>query len=206
MKKIILCFLVLCLTPATFALTLKPLEGTKIEVKVPYTFGTHDITSSEMTGSVDFDIEKSLINSGTLRVDISNLKNKDEKLQCHLRESIGLDYDQSEFPDDHVCDDDNKLPSEGKNAIAYKEIVAQVITPIASGEIEVPVSWTIHGKTQQLPTKLQTTWNPETKRLLIEGKITFKRKDFGIIVKKFLFVAVDEEIPVNFKVELGENK
>lgn len=206
MNKKLIFFLFCTLSAKSFALSLLPQEGTKVEVKAPYTFGTHEIQSSEIQGSVEYDLKKNTILSGLLKLPITSLLHDDKELQCHLQEALGLDYDRSDFPDDHVCDDKNRLPEEGKNSIVFSHISAEVLEPIPSGSSELPVKWTIHGVTKEIPTKIQSSWISESGRLILEGKITFKRKDFGIIVKKFLFVAVDEEIPVSFKIELGENK
>ena len=44
-------------------------------------------------------------------------------MDCHFQETLGLDYTTSDFPKKHVCDGKNKLPTTGKNAAAYPEIV-----------------------------------------------------------------------------------
>lgn len=157
MNKLVLSLVAACVSSVGFGSPLHPQSGTLIKVKAPYTMGTHDLESTEMQGEVDFDAQKSMIRSGVLRVPIMSLKHEDKELQCHLRESLGLDNEKSDFPDEHVCDDDDLLPEEGKNAIVFPEITAQVSDPMPIGPAELPVTWTIHGITRQMPTQVTST-------------------------------------------------
>jgi len=132
---------ILCLTIATHAHSfskLAPASGSYVKVMVPYTLGEHKITSDEIQGSVAFDKDKNLVKQGELILPVKSLRHDKTELMCHLQESLTLDYDKSDFPDEHVCKDD-ELPIEGKNAPAFKNIVASLIEPFKLGSVTVPV-------------------------------------------------------------------
>jgi polyisoprenoid-binding protein YceI len=205
MMKIILVLFLTLTTQAHSSLKLAPVTGSQIEVKIPYTLGEHKITSDEIQGSVTFDRDKSLVNQGELILAVQSLRHDKKELICHLQESLSLDYAKSDFPDEHVCQDD-KLPSEGKNAPVFMNIVASLIEPFKLGSVKVPVRWTIHGMTKDLPVELYSEWDAENSKLIIRGKTKFQRRDFNITVKNFLFIGVDEEIPVSFNIFLGDHK
>lgn len=199
-----LLFLGILSSPA-HALILGPLDSSSIKVEVPYTMGTHELSASELGGSVNFNPVVGEISSGNLTLPVTALKNDNAELVCHMRESLTLDYEKSDFPGSHVCEDD-KLPTEGKNAPVHHDIVAEIQSPVKLGASEVPVIWTIHGVKKTISVPVTSSWDATSSKLTLEGKLTFKRSDFDIEVKKFLFIGVDNKIPVKFRIELGERK
>jgi hypothetical protein len=205
MKKITFIFFLSLSMQAHSVLKLTPLAGSRIEVSVPYTMGEHKVTSDEIQGIVTFEMDKSLIVQGELILPVKSLRHDKPELVCHLQESLSLDYAKSDFPDKHVCRD-NKLPSEGKNAPVFIDITASLIEPFKIGTLTVPVRWTIHGLTKILPVEVHSEWDAENLKLSISVKTKFKRSDFNITVKKFLFIGVDEIIPVSFNIFLGDIK
>jgi len=54
--------------------------------------------------------------------------------------------------------------------------------------------------------ELHSSWDAENSKLIIRGETKFQRSDFNITVKKFLFIGVEEVIPVSFNIILGDNK
>lgn len=205
MKKYILIFSLALTNQAYSSLNLTPSPGSQIEVIVPYTLGTHELTSSEVQGKIVFDKDQGLIQEGELTLPVVSLHHEKDELVCHLRESLTLNYDNSDFPDKHVCEDD-KLPTEGKNSPAFINIVATLVEPFKLGTATVLVRWTIHGVTKELPVNLQSEWNSDKSQLIISGETKFKRSEFNITVKKFLFVGVDEVLPVKFNIVLGDKQ
>ncbi len=205
MIKIILIFFLSLSSQAYSFFKLAPVSGTHIKVIVPYTMGEHKITSDEIQGSVTFDKDKSLVKQGELILPVKSLRHDKTQLVCHLQESLSLDYDKSDFPDEHVCEDD-KLATVGKNSPAFINIVASLIEPFKLGYVTVPVRWTIHGVTKDLPVEIHSDWDAENSKLNIRGEIKFQRSDFNITVKKFLFIGVDEVLPVSFNIVLGDPK
>jgi hypothetical protein len=188
---------------AALSVTLVPLEASLVKIKVPYTMGTHELEGRGLYGVVQFDEDAQLITEGNLGIPVSNLKGEKKTLVCHLNESLTLDYKKSDFPEDHVCEED-KLPHGGKNAPAFTEIQANLVKkfPLNSGPIQV--SWTIHGVTKEMEVPSTIHWDKQTRRLTITSKFSIDRRDFDITVKKFLFIGVEEKIPLELKLILGE--
>jgi polyisoprenoid-binding protein YceI len=184
---------------------LTPSSANKINVKVEYTFGSHLIEHANITGEVELDEATQQINRGKLEVSVLEFSRKNQELLCHLQESLGLDYEKSGFPESHVCVD-NKLPSEGPNSIVYPTIQAKLSQPLKLGDQTVDVSWTIHGVTKTLQTPVKLSFNEESKTYNLRGKMNFNLSDFSIVVKKFLFIGVKDQIPVSFSFELGDKK
>lgn len=205
MNKIIFILFLTLTTQAHSYFQLTPVPGSKVKVIVPYTMGEHKITSSEIQGSVTFDKDKGLVKQGELILPVNSLRHDKKELVCHLQESLSLDYDKSDFPEEHVCKDD-KLSTEGRNSPAFINIVASLIEPFKLGSTTVPVRWTIHGVTKELSVDIHSAWDEENSKLSIRGKTKFQRSDFNITVKKFLFIGVDEVIPVSFHIVLGDHK
>jgi hypothetical protein len=205
MKKMTLIFLLSLTTHAHSFLKLTPLPESKIEVIVPYTMGEHKITSDEVRGFINFEKDKSLVMQGELILPVKSLSHDKAELVCHLQESLSLDYYKSDFPEDHVCEDD-KLPTTGKNSPVFRDIVATLNEPFKVGSTTVLLRWTIHGVTKDLPLEIHSDWDDKNLKLILRGKIKFKRSDFDITVKKFLFIGVDEVIPVSFNIALGANQ
>jgi polyisoprenoid-binding protein YceI len=165
--------------------------------------GEHKITSNEIRGKVVFEKNRSIIQEGEFTLSVTSLRHDKAELVCHLQETLSLDYDKSDFPSEHVCEDD-RLPTVGKNAPVFLNIVATIKGPLKLGSETVPVSWTIHGVTKELPIKIFSEWDAEKSQLNIRGETKFKRSDFNITVKKFLFIGVDETIPMSFEIVLGD--
>lgn len=181
------------------AATLTPTK-TKITFKIPYTFGAHIASASVLTGTLQWDENNAKIISGKLTLDANDISVDDEKLKCHLLESLTLDYKKSQFPESHVCVD-NKLPSEGDDAPVYPSIAVSLSAPVAMGDVTAQVQWDIHGVKieQSIPVTLNMT--EDKKAFILKGKWTMKRSDFGVIVKKFLFINAADEIPVDLIIE-----
>ena len=170
-------------------------EGKGITVEIPYTFGTHEVAAKRVEGEVDLDPESVDVRGGHLWVSISELKSDDPKRDCHMREALGLDYSRSRFPKEHVCDDQNRLPASGSDAIGYPRIELRVTGSkalddphlLAQGkEVRVLVTgdWTIHGVTR--PARLQLVASSDPKipdALRVRGRQSFVLSDFGIEVK-----------------------
>ena len=170
-------------------------EGKGTTVEIPYTFGTHEVAAKRVEGEVELDPQSADVRGGHVWVAISELKSDDPKRDCHMREALGLDYSRSRFPKEHVCDDQNRLPASGNDAIVHPRIEFRVTGSkalddphlLAQGkEVRVLVTgdWTIHGVTR--PARLQLVASSDLKNpdaLRVRGRQSFVLSDFGIEVK-----------------------
>src|SRR5262245_58017183 len=108
-----------------------------------------------------------------------------------MREALGLDYAKSGFPEEHVCDDNNKLPASGPDAVVYPEIRFEVTGISAQDDAklvldrEKPVDldgkWTIHGTTK--PARIPVKIRPEGEGFRLTGSTKLSLKSFGVEVK-----------------------
>jgi polyisoprenoid-binding protein YceI len=184
-----------------------PRDG--IVVDVPYTTGTHHEHVAEADGTVRLDPATLTLERARLVFPLAAFRSDDPQRGCHLREALGLDYDRSRFPREHVCDDRNQLPSSGPDAVAFPQIVLELTqgAPVAgggaagAGEVEVAGTLTVHGRSR--PERLQLTVAPDPSEpgaLRVRGRVPLRLADFGVVVKpaKVLFVsiAVRDEVSV----------
>jgi hypothetical protein len=162
-----------------------------VEFHLPYTLGTHVGKSSDLSGT--FNLQK----GGEFKLPIETLKTGKEKMDCHMYESLGLDYSKSKFPDEHICDD-NKIPA--GQPYLYKNIILKVSNveilekKEESISVKAKLTWLIHGlKIQKelslMLEKSEKGWSSKT-------KFNLKLSEFGIIVKNFLFIKVKDNVEV----------
>ena len=203
MKKFILFFLTGFATSA-LATILVPLKDSKVILNVPYTMGTHGLEGQGFLGTVHLDEKTLTISEGKLTLRVDKITGEKKTLICHMNEALTLDYEKSDFPENHVCEDD-KLPSEGKNAPVYSEIEVQLVKPISVDSTSTTVRWIIHGVSREQEIPVSITWNKLSRNLSLKSNFTINRKDYDITVKKFLFIGVDDKIPLTIQLVLGEN-
>lgn len=167
--------------------------GRGITVQVPYTFGTHQVAAHRIDGEIRIDSQSLRVQGSQLRVSIFELKSDDPQRDCHMREGLGLDYSRSRFPKEHVCDAQNRLPSQGNDAVAFPEIELRITSaqPLddprllnQGREIRVVANgtWTIHGVTR--PARIELTASDDLNGALrVRGRQVFALSDFGVEVK-----------------------
>lgn len=168
-------------------------ETRGITVDVPYTFGTHQVTAHRVEGEILMDPQSLQVQSSQLHVSIFELKSDDPQRDCHMREALGLDYSRSRFPKDHVCDAQNRLPSQGNDAVAFPEIKLRITSarPLddprllnQGKEIRVVAdgTWTIHGVTRR--TRFELTASDDLNGTFrVRGRHAFVLSDYGVEVK-----------------------
>ncbi len=186
----------------SIASTLIPQDSSRVNVKIPYSLGTHEVVAQEFIGSVEFSEDDLVISSGSIGLEVMKLKGKDETLTCHMYESLTLDYEKSDFPAEHVCEDE-KLPQSGKNAPVHTTIKVQLSRPSSIKTKSLMLQWTIHGVTRELEVPADFLWNKEAGTLRIHSVFTIDLKDFNIIVKKFLFIGVKDKVTLELELILG---
>ncbi len=202
MKLIILIFFTSCATSA-LASILVPLKDSKVILYVPYTMGTHKLEGQGFLGTVQFDEKNLTISDGKLSLRADKITGEKKTLICHMNEALTLDYEKSDFPEDHVCEDD-KLPTEGKNAPVYPEIEVQLLKPISLDTTSTTVRWTIHGVSRDQDLPVSISWDKLTRSLALKSNLSINRKDYDITVKKFLFIGVDDNIPLKIQLIFGD--
>jgi polyisoprenoid-binding protein YceI len=169
-----------------------PREG--LIVEVPYSMGTHHEHVTAVDGTVRLDPEALRMERGRLVVRLAAFRSDDPKRGCHLREALGLDYARSRYPREHVCDDQNRLPASGPDAIAFPEIVLELSKgePAASG-VDVEGVLTVHGKSRPVRLHLAVSRDASSPGTLrVRGRVPLHLADFGVQVKpaKVLFVSI----------------
>ena len=190
-------------------------EMSKTLVRVKYTLGTYAIPNTQVRGFMNLmKAQGPTLKLKTAEVSllIVGFKSNDTTLDCHLRESLGLDYALSDFPDSHVCSQD-RLPAEGKNAVVFDQIQFKTnnsldidLSKIGEDEVimEVPGSWTLHGVRREAPAQVKIQKTSNGYRVL--GKHSFSLKDFGVVVKKFLFVSVQDQVEAEWSVQFSSEE
>ena len=161
------------------------------EFSIGYSMGTHKGIIENITGKVNDGPQRPEQNIGLLKMSLYDLKTHKEKMTCHMWEALGLDYKKSDFPEDHVCDSDNKIPSQGKNAVAFPDIQFKIssVDRLDDHTYRLKGTWTIHGHSKEEEVTVK------------DGKadLSFVLADYGIIVKNFLFISVDDTAHVSLE-------
>ena len=182
----------------------------RASVAVKYTFGTYLIPNTDVRGQME--LHPTQVLSGVrVGFGIQGFKSGNKTLDCHLRESLGLNYSKSEFPDRHVCEND-LLPSRGVNSVIYPEIAFQSedsnldLTKVAELPVEIEVNgiWRLHGI--EKTNKVKLTVQRQGDGILVRGKKTFSLRDYDVTVKKFLFISVHDEVHAEWELHLQPEK
>ena len=191
-----------------------------VHIGVPYTFGTHQFEVRDVNGEIRVDWEKLPLISGRLMVPLAALRGGGETLGCHMRESLGLDYATSAFPGEHVCSG-GKLPSSGKDAVAFPEISFEIRRsavlggqarpgPNQSLRIAVWGRWTIHGVGRDDSFELVVTAVEGGARyprvVRVEGSRKIRLTDHGVKVKRALVITEGEEATVDIDLVLAVSR
>lgn len=202
MKKFILLICTAWVTSA-LATVLVPLKESRVLLSIPYTMGTHELEGQGFLGSVFFDESTLLISEGRLSLAVDRITSEKKTLLCHMNEALTLDYEKSDFPEEHVCEDD-KLPTEGKNSPVYLEIEVKLLKPISLDATSMNVRWTIHGISREQLIPVSILWDKLSRNLTVRSNFSIDRQDYGITVKKFLFIGVEDKISLTLQLVLGE--
>ncbi len=194
--------------------------STGIRFSIPYSAGIHKGASSQVQGAVIVDQNDSLRNAH-FTVPIQSLTTGNTTRDCHMREALGIKYQGSQFPAQHVCDANNQVPSTGPDSITFPQIIFDFVsfekaptTPLApniANDTLVKATIQIHGQTinlDQLPISILKQMNGDKASYRVTTQFKLSRKDFGIEVKPFKFgpvnIGVDDLITVNLDLMLSE--
>lgn len=97
-----------------------------VKFSIPYTFGIHDGTVRALRGIVHTTDQDEVLEA-RFQVAINDMSTGNSVRDCHMREALGIDYTQSRFPEEHVCDG-SKLPVVGPDSVKYPSILVEMVT------------------------------------------------------------------------------
>ena len=179
-------------------------HGTGIEFHIPYSMGTHDGDAHEVTGTVTLDLSNPSSAKGGFKVPIQSLTTGDKTRDCHLMEAMGLDYTQSKYPNEHICNGVDKIPSDPSNVILYPEIEFKLKSvQLTDGKVTaLDGEWTIRDVTQ--PVHIPVKVIPEGQGFRVTGTCPISLSAHHIVVKsaKLLFVTISVEDTVTVDLDL----
>lgn len=204
--------------PRSYRTPLITPANSTIKFFIPYTFGTHEGEARMFSGKISLDLIDPAQSSGEFSAPISAMTTAKAERDCHMREALGIDYGESDFPEVHVCNDNDELPSAGKNAVKYPMIKlkvksikslgpSKIISLDKESNIEVEGEWIIHGKSYQwaFPMRLSL----EGEKLRVRGEVPFSLKNHDVVVKAtrvlFVEIGVKDNAKVQFDLILEPN-
>ena len=222
MKNLFLSFApILFLTTPSFAFTtnyevMPAADGSfGINFAIGYTAGTHVGSATQVTGTVALQDNPFLISSTMITLPIAKISTGNIKRDCHLQESLGLDYTKSVYPKAQVCDNSDSLPASGPDSIAFPTItfnLTSLLNPTANDSLQPGVAKPItasgildlHGVKKAITVPLTLTKNASDGTIKVEGEFDLSLTDYGIIVRKFLFVTVKDTAHLTLNLLLKE--
>jgi polyisoprenoid-binding protein YceI len=192
-----------------------------VDLSIEYTLGVHEGYASVLNGRALVDFENSSVSSAEFQVPISSMTTGSAKRDCHMRESLGLDYAISSFPEKHVCLGDNSLPATGVDSVIYPEIIFELRglnaadgTPLtridagAESSVLAVGSFSVHGvrKDQIVAVKLTRSIDERGKsRLRVRGRFNLSLKDFGVEVIAWAgLISVKDTAKVKLDLDLAD--
>ena len=189
--------------PQTFGVAARPDGSTGVVFRLPYTGGTHTGHARRILGGLQVDPGDLTKTTGHLIVPIASIVTGDLKRDCHMRESLGLDYSASKFPEEHVCDNNQQLQPTGPDSVVFPTIEFN-LTGASAGRLQPGVATpvTVHGRffihgIQRVLAIPATVTLTAQNQILVQAKGGLRLADFGIIVKKFLFINVGESAQID---------
>ena len=194
-------------------------DGTsEVLFSVGYTLGTHNGSAGKVDGTVQLGQNPFLISSAEISVPLNQLNTGNVKRDCHMFESIGLDYAVSAYPAAQVCDGSDSIPKSGNDSIAFPTLKFSLVSlldsnskdPLVPGvakQVNFAGTFEMHGvkNTIQVPVTLTLIAGTPNK-ISIKGDFDLLLSDYGIVVRKFLFVTVYNQAHVNLDLELTEQQ
>ena len=206
-------------------------KSTGVTFQIGYSAGVHDGTVNAIDTQVTLD-SKNQILSGVFTININSMSTGNKNRDCHMREALGIDYTNSKFPDEHVCDSNEQTPATGPDSIVFPEIKFEFSSVKANSNSVLPEvlevgkvynlaiqgRLTVHGQVKDFTAADSTEFVPVQVKLLdaqtgeiqIVSKFDVVLKDFGVIVKPFKFgfvkISVADKAKVSLNMKLVQKK
>lgn len=170
-----------------------------VTFQLPYTAGIHTGQISQAMGAIRIDKASQTV-TGSFTVPIAGITTGNATRDCHMRESMGIDYSKSQFPNQHVCDFQNQVPAQGPDSIAFPNIEFDISGVVSSSgpltlepgkafDVQTTGKWTVHGVSVQKNFTLHIAVESGGS-LKISGTVPLLLSEFNIVVKPFLFITV----------------
>lgn len=184
-----------------------------LRFSIPYTLGTHDGAVHSLSGFAQV-TENDQVVSARFEVPIDSMKTGHDLRDCHMREALGIEYSDSRFPREHVCDGNNQIPQSGPDSIQYPVITVEFVgmtlpsEPFVIGSpqnFKVKGKIKIHGIVQEqvwpvLITKTVNANGIQGFRLVTRFPISLR--SFNIKVKPFMGIGVKDTATVSADIAL----
>lgn len=189
-----------------------------VKFSIPWSFGIHEGSSRTLSGSVTTDDSDKVLNAN-FEIPISSMTTGNSTRDCHMREALGLNYEISTFPEEHVCNRKNQIPESGPDSIQYPVIAVELqdmTFPKDVFAIGIPqsvgarIKVSMHGVTKTIVIDKILV----TKKILASGSVGFNvistfqlsLKDFSVQVKPvnlgFKSVGVEDQVTVQLAIDL----
>lgn len=171
--------------------------------QLPYTFGTHTgtIDPNQISNTLKVNTEKLTV-SGKIHIGIQSIQMDGNKLKCHTLESLGLNYEISDFPKSHVCKK-NQLPTSGLNKIEYPDIVFKPEKFSKKDKNTYEISGVFHIRNQTIKRSISFIHKEND---TFTADWSFSLKELGIQVKPFLFVKVKDTVSLHIETKIIPNR
>jgi polyisoprenoid-binding protein YceI len=202
---------------AVYSLIKKDDGSTGVQFSIPYTFGVHEGVAEQASGSITIDASKEnlTIKGGSFSVPVNSLRSGNATRDCHILETMGVKYEGSKYPADHICNANNEIvETTGPNSIVFSDLKmvvnsARVTSANKKLELNTPVSvlanvtWTIHGVSKKSDLPLTVTLK-ENGIANVKANADLPLSDFNMTVKPFLVITVKNEsaaqLDLDFKI------
>ena len=187
-----------------------------VSFSVGYTAGTHFGSATKVDGKLQLSKAPFMISSADITVPLALLTTGNLKRDCHMSEALGIDYTKSIYPGSQVCDGNDTIPADGPNSIAFPTISFSLTslldsnsnTPLIAGvdrAVTASGTFTIHGVKQTIQVPLTVTLIAGTPNTLsVKGDFDLLMSNYGVVVRKFLFVTVFDNAHVTLNLLLTE--
>ncbi len=191
-----------------------------LKFSIAYTTGVHKGSASHMEGLAIID-QNDQLKQLDIRVPITTMSTGNPTRDCHMREALGLDYTQSRFPKDHVCNSADQTPAQGSDAIAFHDInfkflqieqtaVSATMNPNVEYPLLITARISIHGVTKDIHSieikVTKTIDKDETVSYHVKSSFSLSLNDFGVIVKPLKLgpfsIGVDDKVNLDIAVAL----
>lgn len=185
-----------------YALVPQEKDSTGVTFSIPYSLGTHDGVAKKISGSVTLDLSQPKKVLGSFKVQIHDLQTGNTNQDCHLREALGIDYSKSNYPKEHVCSSDDKLPESGVDSVVYPNIEFKIKSFELKDKKVVAVTgaWEIHGVSQSTTIPIELIPEKTGFRLVGTTQISLASHQIEVKPAKIIFakITVDDIVTVKF--------
>ncbi|MBF0315866.1 MAG: YceI family protein [Oligoflexia bacterium] len=167
----------------------------QIKFTLGYSLGTHVGKVYAGTGFVTLEAGQLETLRGEFHIPIAAIRTgNDATRDCHLRESLGLNYQLADYPARHICDSNDMLPETGGASIKYpwihftidKSVLLSSESDFATtrkAQIRIFGTWEMHGQKFSSDYPFSVEFSQDGSSFTTKGDLVLNFDDFGIQVK-----------------------